>query len=66
VGESLEELYCEYPGKDMIIGFNPNYLIDVLKNLEEPTVEFEITDSEKPGVIRNNGYIYIVLPMRLV
>ncbi|MFH1577516.1 MAG: DNA polymerase III subunit beta [Candidatus Omnitrophota bacterium] len=66
VGESREELLCEYPGKDTVIGFNPTYLIDVLKNLHNQTVELEITDSEKPGVIRTNGYIYIVLPMRLV
>ncbi len=66
LGESHEELNCEYTGKDMMIGFNPHYIIDVLKNLEEETVEFEITDSEKPGVIRTDGYIYIVLPMRLI
>ena len=66
VGESREELSCEYTGKDVIIGFNPNYLTDVLKNLEEQMVELEVTDSEKPGVIRTNGYVYIVLPMRLV
>ncbi len=66
VGESHEELPCEYGGKDMMIGFNPHYLIDVLKNLEDEIIELEVTDSEKPGVIRTNGYIYIVLPMRLV
>ena len=66
LGESREELPCEYSGKDMIIGFNPNYLMDALKNLDEEFIEFEITDSEKPGVIRTNGYIYIILPMRLV
>mgnify|MGYP000011620431 CR=1 FL=1 len=65
IGESREELSCEYTGKDMIIGFNPNYLIDVLKNLEDEFIEFEITDSEKPGVIRSDGYIYLVLPMKL-
>ena len=53
------------PAKDMVIGFNPHYLIDVLKNLEDESVGFEITDSEKPGVIRSNGYIYLVLPIRL-
>lgn len=66
MGESHEELPCEHVGKDMVIGFNPNYLIDILKNLKEATVELEVTDSEKPGVIRANDYIYIVLPMRLV
>jgi DNA polymerase-3 subunit beta len=65
VGESREEVSMEYQGKEMIIGFNPNYLIDVLKNLAEEIIEFEVADSEKPGVIRTNGYVYIVLPMRL-
>jgi DNA polymerase-3 subunit beta len=65
VGESREELAIEYQGKEMVIGFNPVYLIDVLKNLSEEKIGLEITDSEKPGVIRTNGYVYIVLPMRL-
>jgi hypothetical protein len=29
------------------------------------TVELEVSGSEKPGVIRAEGYVYIVLPMRL-
>lgn len=65
VGESREEVAMEYSGKELLIGFNPNYLSDVLKNLEVETAELEISGSEKPGVIRNDGYIYIVLPMRL-
>jgi DNA polymerase-3 subunit beta len=65
VGESREEVTVEYQGKELAIGFNPNYIIDVLKNLSEENIEFELSDSEKPGVIRINGYVYIVLPMRL-
>ncbi len=65
VGESREELAVEYQGRELVIGFNPTYLIDILKNLNEETVSLELTDSEKPGVIRISGYIYIVLPMRL-
>ena len=65
IGESREEAPVEYQGKELVIGFNPNYLIDVLKNLAQDTIELELTDTEKPGVIRTDGYIYIVLPMRL-
>lgn len=65
IGESREEVPMEYQGKEMAIGFNPVYLIDVLKNLSLEQIEFELTDSEKPGVIRTEGYVYIVLPMRL-
>lgn len=65
VGESREEVGMQYAGKEMVIGFNPNYLMDVFKNLHLEKIELELTDGEKPGVIRSNGYIYIVLPMRL-
>lgn len=65
VGEFHEELAVEYQGKELVIGFNPVYLMDVLKNLNEETISLELTDGEKPGVIRISGYVYIVLPMRL-
>ena len=65
VGESQEEIAVEYKGREIAIGFNPHYLSDVLKNLPDEKVTLELSDSEKPGVIRRDGYIYIVLPMRL-
>jgi len=65
VGESREELDIEYQGKELIVGFNPHYLIDVLKNLTEEFLFFELSDADKPGVIRTSGYLYLVLPMRL-
>jgi len=65
IGESREEISIEYQGKEIAIGFNPTYLMDVLKNLQEDKAQFELSDTEKPGVIRIDGYVYIVLPMRL-
>ncbi|MDI6605577.1 MAG: DNA polymerase III subunit beta [Candidatus Omnitrophota bacterium] len=65
IGESREEVPISYQGKEMFIGFNPNYLVDVLKNISAEEVGFELADGEKPGVIRIDGYVYIVLPMRL-
>ncbi len=65
IGESKEEIDIEYGAKELAAGFNPNYLIDVLKNLKSEDIEIELTDSEKPCVIRQEGYVYVVLPMRL-
>ncbi|MBP7216153.1 MAG: DNA polymerase III subunit beta [Candidatus Omnitrophica bacterium] len=65
VGESREEMGVEYHGKEIVIGFNPHYLIDVLKSIAHESIALEVTDSEKPGVMRIDGYVYIVLPMRL-
>ena len=66
VGEAREELTTEYKGIDLTIGFNPSYLIDVLKNINTEKIGLELTASDKPGVIRMPGdFIYVVLPMQL-
>lgn len=66
-GEAKEEIDIDYTGDDDIdIGFNPKYLIDVLKSLEDQEIVFEVNDPSKPGVIRSGGeYTYVVLPMQL-
>ncbi len=65
LGESREDVGVEYSGKEFFVGFNPHYLIDVLKNLNQETIELEVTEADKPGVVRAPGYLYLVLPMRL-
>lgn len=66
LGEAHEELAVQYNGPEFSIGFNPNYLIDVLKVLTDGQVEFELPGPDRPGVIRTKDhYLYIVLPMQL-
>ena len=48
------------------MGFNPSYLVDVLKVLEDGNIEFELPGPDRPGVIRTKDhYLYVVLPMQL-
>jgi DNA polymerase-3 subunit beta len=66
IGEAHEEIETDYKGGDFAIGFNPAYLIDVLKNIDEEKIRFELIDPEKPGMIKTkDNYTYIVLPMQL-
>ncbi len=66
VGEVREEIDAEYSGGEFSIGFNPSYLIDVLKNINDEKIQFGLTDPEKPGMIKaEEDYTYIVLPMQL-
>lgn len=65
LGESREEVIADYSGKEIALGFNPAFLLDVLKNLEDMDVAFEVNAADKPAVIRRDGYVYLVLPMRL-
>ncbi|MDP2913404.1 MAG: DNA polymerase III subunit beta, partial [Candidatus Omnitrophota bacterium] len=66
LGEAHVEMAAEYKGKELAIGFNPGYLIDFLKSTDQQMVNFELVDSEKPGVVRiGDEYVYVVLPMQL-
>lgn len=65
LGEIKEIIQTQYTGKLLQIGFNPHYLIDVLRNLEEDVVVFEFSDADKPAVIRRENYIYLVLPIKI-
>lgn len=66
IGEAHEDLQVQYAGPEFSIGFNPVYLIDVLKALPDGNVEMELPGPDKPGVIRTKDhYLYVVLPMQL-
>ncbi|MEJ2744374.1 MAG: DNA polymerase III subunit beta [bacterium] len=66
VGEAREEMAISYAGADVAIAFNPHYLIDVLKNLDEQEITFEFTDALNPGVVRSGkSFLYVIMPIRL-
>ena len=66
VGEAHEEVQAKYAGPEFSVGFNPSYLIDVLKVLPDGDVEVELPGPDAPGVIRTKDhYLYVVLPMQL-
>ena len=66
LGEAREELEVDYKGGELAIGFNPSFLIDVLKNVDGDNVRFSFIDPEKPAMIRSGeDYTYIVLPMQV-
>ncbi|MCM8761244.1 MAG: DNA polymerase III subunit beta [Candidatus Omnitrophica bacterium] len=63
MGEARVELEAQYKGKDISIGFNPDYLINLLKNIDEENIYMELVDPAKPGVVRiGDEYVYVVMP----
>jgi len=56
----------DYKGGELSIGFNPTFLIDVLKNVGDQNIQFGFIDPEKPAVIKSgDDYTYVVLPMQV-
>ncbi|PIQ85983.1 MAG: DNA polymerase III subunit beta [Candidatus Omnitrophica bacterium CG11_big_fil_rev_8_21_14_0_20_45_26] len=66
LGEAKEEVEAKVNGEEVSIGFNPHYLMDVLKNLDIDQVSFSLTKPDKPGLLKaNNNYLYVVMPMQI-
>ncbi len=64
LGEVKEVVAATYSGGHLEIGFNPNYLIDILKNLEDEEVCVDFFGADKPAVLRKERYVYLLLPMK--
>jgi DNA polymerase III subunit beta len=55
-----------YEGDDIEIGFNPQFIVDALKVMNEPEVIMELKAPGKPGLIKSgNDFIYVVMPVTL-
>ena len=68
VGDAKEEVLVETEGKELEIGFNPKYLLDALKVIEDEEIYMDFGTNISPCVIRPVGedkYTYMVLPVRL-
>jgi DNA polymerase-3 subunit beta len=66
VGEARESIAVNYKGPDIAVAFNPVYLMDPLKALENDEVYLELIDELSPGVLKINGpFLYVLMPMRM-
>ncbi|RJP19367.1 MAG: DNA polymerase III subunit beta [Candidatus Abyssobacteria bacterium SURF_5] len=68
VGEAKDEFDVEYQGETISIGFNPQFVLDVLKIVDEEKVTLELKDAQSSGLIKpldNDNYMYVVMPVRL-
>lgn len=66
VGEARESIAINYQGRELAVAFNPTYLMDPLKALDNDEVFLELTDELSPGVVKiNDPFLYVIMPMRL-
>lgn len=66
--EAQEEIEIDYAGDGLDVGFNVNYLLDVLNNLGSEFIEIHLADSNSSALIMlpgNERFKYVVMPMRI-
>ena len=65
IGSMDEEIMIEKEGKDLLIGFNPKFMIDALRVIDDEEVDLYFMNAKAPCFIRNEqqSYIYLILPV---
>lgn len=65
VGSMDEQISIQKEGKDIMIGFNPKFLIDALKVIEDEEIDIYMVNPKAPCFIRDeeNNYVYLILPV---
>ena len=67
-GDAKEEIYVATEGQNLEAGFNPKYLLDALRAIEDEEIFIDFGTSISPCIIRpvdEGDYIYMILPIRL-
>lgn len=68
IGDAKEEVLVKTEGKELEIGFNPKYMLDALKAIDEEEVFLDFGSNISPCIIKStvdDKYTYMVLPVRL-
>ena len=66
VGEAHESVPIKYNAKEIQVAFNPEYIMEPLRNLVNDEIYVELTDELSPGVIKCDiPFIYVLMPMRI-
>jgi DNA polymerase-3 subunit beta len=66
VGEASESMAIKYNGKPVAIAFNPDFVMDCLRNLTTDEVALEFSDELSPGVMKCDApFLYVLMPMRI-
>ena len=64
-GSMNEDIDIDKQGKDLMIGFNPKFLIDVLRVIDDEEIDLYMVNPKAPCIIKNQeeSYIYLILPI---
>jgi DNA polymerase-3 subunit beta len=66
--EAQEEIEIDYSGEALDVGFNVTYLLDVLNNVNNETIELHLADANSSALFvlpGNETFKYVVMPMRI-
>lgn len=66
VGEARDEVPIKYAGETIEIIFNPTYVMDPLKAIDDDEVTINLNNGHSPAVIKCSiPFLYVLMPLRI-
>jgi DNA polymerase-3 subunit beta len=68
LGRAHEEVDAKYEGTELVVAFNPDYLIEGVEAISGDEVVIESTDALKPATVRSteaDDFMYLLMPVRV-
>lgn len=66
IGEAKDVVPIKYAGEKIEIMFNPSYVMDPLKAIDEDEVTINLNDGHSPAVIKCAlPFLYVLMPLRI-
>lgn len=65
MGSMNEDIDISKEGRDIMIGFNPKFILDALRVIDDEEITMYLVNPKAPFIIKNDeqSYIYLVLPI---
>ena len=65
IGSMNEDIDIIKTGKDLMIGFNPKFILDALRVIDDENIDIYMINPKAPCLIRDEEkkYIYLILPV---
>lgn len=65
-GDARVEMPVNYEGEPIEIGFNPQFLVDVLRVIKAKEFDLELGQQDRPGLIKSGAnFLYVLMPINL-
>ena len=66
IGEAKDEVPIKYAGEKIEIIFNPSYVMDPLKAIDDDEVTINLNNGHSPAVIKCSvPFLYVLMPLRI-
>ena len=66
IGEAKDEVAIKYAGEPIEIIFNPSYVMDPLKAIDDEEITINLNNGHSPAVIKCSiPFLYVLMPLRI-